>query len=170
MFLSYFIGHDETQLSWLHQCSKDFWPRLFSSFCLGFRPEAYWDETKRRNLWSQLQRNQSYRRTFLLRVYENWSHIHAPAAVLLSPTAPPTCNNAQNCSVASTQSTMESPFTHIETQQQHLHRDAPAAAHHRATMLHCTCDGAPHHDNHNIRTNNHHYLHHAQNNRPISLE
>jgi len=26
--------------------SKGFWSRLFSLFCLGFRPEAYWDEAK----------------------------------------------------------------------------------------------------------------------------
>ena len=66
-------------LTLTHQCSKGFWPRLFSSFCLGFKPDAYWDETKRRNLWSRLQRNQRHRGTFLLRVYENRSHLHAPA-------------------------------------------------------------------------------------------
>ena len=30
-----------------HQCNKGFWPRLCSAFCLGFRTEAYWGETKR---------------------------------------------------------------------------------------------------------------------------
>jgi len=28
------------------QCSKGFWPQLFLLFCLGFRPEAYWDDAK----------------------------------------------------------------------------------------------------------------------------
>jgi len=46
-----------------------------------------------------LQRNQSHRGTFFLRVYENRSHLHtsnhqlhAPVVVLLSATAPPICN------------------------------------------------------------------------------
>jgi len=86
-----------SHINWhYHQCRKDFWPRLFLSFCLGFRPEAYWDETKRRNLWS-VAKDQSYRGTFLLRVYENRSHLHTSTTP--PATAPPTWNNAQNNSV-----------------------------------------------------------------------
>jgi len=82
-YLSSSVSHNSISFL-VHQCRKGFWPRLFSSFCLGFRPKAYWDETKRRNLWSRLQRNRSHRGTFLLRVCENQSHLHAPAAAAFS--------------------------------------------------------------------------------------
>jgi len=38
----------------VHQCSKGFLPRLFSSFCLGFGTEAYWGEAKRYLFWPRL--------------------------------------------------------------------------------------------------------------------
>jgi len=38
----------------IHQCSKGFLPRLFSSFCLGFRTEAYWGKAKRGTFWPRL--------------------------------------------------------------------------------------------------------------------
>jgi len=38
----------------IHQCSKGFLPRLFFSFCLGSRTDAYWGETKRYPFWTRL--------------------------------------------------------------------------------------------------------------------
>jgi len=37
-----------------HQCSKGFWPRLFSIFYPGSRTEAYWGEAKRGNFWPRV--------------------------------------------------------------------------------------------------------------------
>jgi len=38
----------------VHQCSKDFLPRLFFTFYLGSRTEAYWGEAKRYTFWPRL--------------------------------------------------------------------------------------------------------------------
>jgi len=162
-----------------HQCSKGFWSWLFSSFCLGFRPDEYWDETKR----ISCKGTRAIERFFCFGYMRTEAIFTHPTIIFTHPIIifthqlqscfqPPRHQletDTQNSSVAGAQSTTKSPFMHLKMQQQHLHRDAPATAHHRAvrhraTMLHCTCHGAPHHDSHRIRTSSNHYLHHVRNN------
>ncbi|QCD87442.1 hypothetical protein DEO72_LG3g1978 [Vigna unguiculata] len=37
-----------------HQCSNDFWPRLFLIFCPDSRTEAYWGEAKKGGFWPRV--------------------------------------------------------------------------------------------------------------------